>query len=257
MIDIDVHKVGSRYTHSSSFHLIRENGSGDWLALIFLSKAQIFLQDNWHTVNPNTFMIYPKDMKQEYKAFDRSFCNDWFHFTINNKDFFNKLSIPVAEPIPLCHTEDLSRIVQIMASEQLLARKNVKEILDCYAKSFFYTACDIFHNPNPAQALTYYAVFSDLRAEIYSNPAHNWTVDEMAHMTSLGKDRFQHLYKEYFGISCINDVIKARIEYAKYLLSSTNLPIWKISQQCGYRSDVHFMRQFKKKTGITPSEYRL
>ena len=55
----------------------------------------------------------------------------------------------------------------------------------------------------------------------------------------------------------MEDVLQRRIEYAKYLLSSTDFTIYSISTMCGYANDVHFMRLFKKATGTTPSEYRI
>lgn len=72
----------------------------------------------------------------------------------------------------------------------------------------------------------------------------------------MSRSSFQHLYKELFGISAITDVILSRIDHAKYLLSTTDIPIKKISEMCGYNNDIHFMRQFKKVTEITPTKYR-
>ena len=46
------------------------------------------------------------------------------------------------------------------------------------------------------------------------------------------------------------------MSHAKLLLSSTKIPVSAISEQCGYNNDVHFMRQFKNYTGLTPTEYR-
>jgi len=36
----------------------------------------------------------------------------------------------------------------------------------------------------------------------------------------------------------------------------SDLPIKEISNLCGYKNEVHFMRQFKKLTTLTPTEYR-
>ena len=54
----------------------------------------------------------------------------------------------------------------------------------------------------------------------------------------------------------MEEVLLGRIEYAKYLLSSTDFTVYSISDMCGYANDVHFMRLFKKVTGTTPSKYR-
>jgi AraC family transcriptional regulator of arabinose operon len=51
-------------------------------------------------------------------------------------------------------------------------------------------------------------------------------------------------------------VIQSRIEYAKYLLSTTDITVNKISEMCGFSSEIRFMRQFKKEFVLTPTEYR-
>lgn len=46
------------------------------------------------------------------------------------------------------------------------------------------------------------------------------------------------------------------IEHAKFLLASTEDPICRISQACGYNSDSNFSRAFKNFTGKTPKRFR-
>jgi AraC family transcriptional regulator of arabinose operon len=52
------------------------------------------------------------------------------------------------------------------------------------------------------------------------------------------------------------DIINSRLEYAKYLLVNSSLSIAAISKMCGYENDTHFMRQFKKFVGLTPSQFK-
>ena len=54
----------------------------------------------------------------------------------------------------------------------------------------------------------------------------------------------------------MNDVIRSRIEHSKYLLSTTDMPIAQIAEMCGYKCELHFMRQFKTRMNMTPTEYR-
>jgi YesN/AraC family two-component response regulator len=39
-------------------------------------------------------------------------------------------------------------------------------------------------------------------------------------------------------------------------LTETELPLGEISALCGYSTDSYFMKQFKRLTGLTPTEYR-
>ncbi|MCR4741792.1 MAG: AraC family transcriptional regulator [Treponema sp.] len=54
----------------------------------------------------------------------------------------------------------------------------------------------------------------------------------------------------------MQDVIAGRIEKAKKLLKTSNLTINEIASKCGYKTEYHFMRQFKEQTACTPTQYR-
>ncbi|MGN0620647.1 MAG: AraC family transcriptional regulator [Porcipelethomonas sp.] len=98
--------------------------------------------------------------------------------------------------------------------------------------------------------------FSQLRKQIYAQPYKKWTIDEMAQLMLLSRAYFQRLYKKEFGVSVMTDVISARMDLAKRLLVTDKRSISEIASACGYESEVYFMQQFKKVTGITPTQYR-
>lgn len=49
---------------------------------------------------------------------------------------------------------------------------------------------------------------------------------------------------------------EARLEIAAWLLSRTRFPSWKVAQDSGYNCDPTFYRAFKRRTGLTPEQYR-
>ena len=78
----------------------------------------------------------------------------------------------------------------------------------------------------------------------------------MAAKIFMSESHLQALYKKTFGISCINDVISARIQLAKSLLLYTEYTITYIATSCGYNSTQHFFRQFNRVVGCSPNSYR-
>ena len=54
----------------------------------------------------------------------------------------------------------------------------------------------------------------------------------------------------------LREVILARLRLAKFYLSTTDQSIQSLAALCGYESDLHFMKQFKKNMNMTPSQYR-
>ena len=95
-----------------------------------------------------------------------------------------------------------------------------------------------------------------LRREIMLAPQNDWSIEKIASGLGLSVSYFQHSYKAEFSVSCLDDIILARIERAKQLLSASNLRINEIAEQCGYQSNRHFSRQFRQYTGTSPTEYR-
>ena len=51
-------------------------------------------------------------------------------------------------------------------------------------------------------------------------------------------------------------MISGKIEKAKEILSETGCTVSQVAAMCGYDNEEHFMRQFKKVVGITPTKYR-
>lgn len=65
-----------------------------------------------------------------------------------------------------------------------------------------------------------------------------------------------HKFKEEVGVS-VNDYVKfAKVERAKVLLKSTELPIQDISDQLGFGTRNYFSRVFQEVAGCTPIQYR-
>ncbi len=91
---------------------------------------------------------------------------------------------------------------------------------------------------------------------ISSNFQKCWTIDELAETINLSKSRFKELFKQKTQLSPIQFVRHLRFEKAKELLKTTRLTVKEISFAVGMSDQSHFVRDFKKKYNISPTEYR-
>ncbi len=98
--------------------------------------------------------------------------------------------------------------------------------------------------------------FISLRNEIMTSPQKEWNVQDMANKCNLSPSRFQNKYRKMFRISPMADVIAARIVMSKALLQNTRFTIHTVAEKSGYSSETFFVRRFKDRASMTPSEYR-
>lgn len=64
------------------------------------------------------------------------------------------------------------------------------------------------------------------------------------------------LVRARFGYSFQELLIDYRLETARQLLDTTNMPVAEITGKVGYENSSFFHRKFKKKYGVTPCQYR-
>ena len=96
----------------------------------------------------------------------------------------------------------------------------------------------------------------ELQYNVYEEPQLEWTAVKAAARIGLSISYFQHLYRQFLNISFNADVISARLALAERLLVNTALNVSEIAERCGYPDASHFMKLFRRKKGMTASEYR-
>lgn len=81
-------------------------------------------------------------------------------------------------------------------------------------------------------------------------------LDTLAELTNLSKYHFSKRYSEATGIAPIKHLIQMKMEYARYLLETSNMTIQDIAYRVGYTDNLYFSRLFNKSTGCSPRNYR-
>ena len=73
---------------------------------------------------------------------------------------------------------------------------------------------------------------------------------------SMSVSKLKILFRKNYGSGPIDCFIEMKINNAKQLIKKERLNLTEISEALGFSSIHYFSRIFKKKTGITPSEYK-
>ena len=82
------------------------------------------------------------------------------------------------------------------------------------------------------------------------------SLDDLSRMVYISKYYLVHEFKKYYGITPIDYLLKVRLENATFHLVNTDYTIKHISEQSGFTSQSYFNQIFRKKIGMTPSQYR-
>jgi transcriptional regulator GlxA family with amidase domain len=81
-------------------------------------------------------------------------------------------------------------------------------------------------------------------------------LDELAQSLNLSASRLRHLFKDETGISPMQYLKEQRMQKARELLQTTFLKVNEVMFKVGVKDESHFVRDFKKRFGLSPSQYR-
>ncbi len=90
---------------------------------------------------------------------------------------------------------------------------------------------------------------------IHDDPAHDWTVEELAQRGGMSRSIFALRFKEIVGSSPIEYLTRWRMLLAADRISNTRDSVSEIAQSLGYDSASAFTKAFKKTMGCSPRHY--
>jgi AraC-like DNA-binding protein len=96
----------------------------------------------------------------------------------------------------------------------------------------------------------------DLLGYIQLNLAQPLTVKQLANLVNQHPDYLSRLFLKLTGERPLSYIHTKRIERAQYLMVTTRMSLSQIAEATGFDNLPHFSKVFKKKTSLTPGQYR-
>jgi AraC family transcriptional regulator, arabinose operon regulatory protein len=93
-------------------------------------------------------------------------------------------------------------------------------------------------------------------SRIEAEPAGTWDTPSLAALVNLSPSRFRHLFKQETGTSPAQYLKDFRLRKAEIMLRTSFLSVKQILRQVGLGSNAHFVHDFRKMFGMTPTAYR-
>ncbi|OXM83615.1 response regulator transcription factor [Paenibacillus rigui] len=82
------------------------------------------------------------------------------------------------------------------------------------------------------------------------------TLQTVAEYVDMSPSYFSRVFKELVGVGFIQYLIHLRLEKAKELLGDPGAKTYEVAFKVGYGDYPHFAKAFKKRFGLSPSEYK-
>jgi AraC family transcriptional regulator of arabinose operon len=244
------------------FIIDRPNGmKGYIMNLTVKGRGKIFSGEHEFIVEPGDLLLFPPEAVHYYGRADDS--NEWYHRWVYFRPrayWADWLRWPhEVERVGLIKLSDEQLVNEFDSlflnieethkeirpmSEQLAMNLLERLLIRCYEVT---SLAD--HAPMDHRILEACQILSaSLSAEV--------SIEELAEQVFLSPSRLAHLFREQVGVSIVRWREDQRIIRAKLLLQTTPLPVAVIGQQTGYDDQLYFSRVFKKRVGVSPSEYR-
>ncbi len=249
------------WPEKKGFNLRRTIGLPEYTFLHLFGSVTLTVNGEAIHTEPHAVIILKPDTPYGIYSPDGDLIHDWFHFTGDDADTlisgaglrYNTVYYPKTDSF-------ITDTVKLMEKEYFGGEAFSDEISAAYTDILFKliaralkpTASEISVDAGTEER------FKKLRARIFSNLDRTWTVSDMAAEVNLSESRVYTLYKAIFSTTPNQDLILARMDLGKRLLSQENfLSVSDVASECGYTNEFHFIRQFKKHVGITPKQYAI
>ena len=183
---------------------------------------------------------------------------NFFHFKLRGapRDF-----VPPVEVMRTAHPDFadamMRRILALHAKTDVSARTSAEELFGALLGELVRETSA--HTTEPVEAgidRHHREIIQRLAAEIRENPGQARTVAELARTAGYSVDHFSRIFEKITGQRPQDWVIEARLTRARQLLAETGLTVGQIGEALGFRDVFFFSRQFRQRTGRTPTEFR-
>jgi len=147
--------------------------------------------------------------------------------------------------------EYYENIIRIAGQEKAGYQQMISSIVLSILGTVYYK------NKNGQYTNTYIVdKINEAREIIKSNVENTLSQEEIAKKLSLGYSWYRRMFKEYTGVSPAQYQLQQKIMRAKELLTTTDQNISEIAYTLHFDNVCQFSTFFRKKEGITPSEFR-
>jgi len=234
----------------------KPEGSKEFTFIHFLSPTMVKSGGELVEADAGACLVYSPGHPHYYTGRGKRWAKDWITFTgASAEKIIHESQVPVNRVFYPSRTHFVASLFEKIKYERAKRENKCDDIASMALHEIFIKLTRFLREDAASFPSDHSQNLREIRTEAHDRLSEPWRIEQMARMAKLSCSRFAALYKNQFGVSPTEDLIRARIERAKELLSRVRVNVKEISLACGFESVHYFHRSFKKRVGVTPKKY--
>ena len=104
--------------------------------------------------------------------------------------------------------------------------------------------------------IEYDSRLNEIAEYVRNNLTERLSVEHICKKFLMSKNSLYASFREHFNTTVTEYITDARMERARSLLKETSAPVYEVAEAVGINNYTYFCKCFKKKEGVSPTEYR-
>ncbi len=234
------------YATNSSYIFYRERSENEECEEIKLNDEIEIYFSKIKEQDLQVLNIYICDLNEKlirkYESDIRGYQNFWTLLVILIRTWLNKMKSQIQIP----------RKLQYFDSKTFISCKSSTEILIFFEE----LNKEILMTPVSVSGDAIFSPIKNVKEYIHSHYEEKLTLEGIASHFAMSKNYLCRVFKDSAGCTLWDYLTMIRIEHAKGLLEKSPMGTGEIALAVGYDNQGYFSSVFKKKTGISPKQYR-
>jgi AraC-like DNA-binding protein len=220
----------------------------------FHPAVSLFAAGKMMDYSPETLVLWEPGATHRYGREDRSWSHSWLHCDGPGIDaVFRASGIPLNRPFEIGNTAIVDEILPAIRAELTGNRRPdpviLEDLVEIMVRRLRRFAPDGEEPSIPPGILA-------ARAYLEQNLAEQLTLERVASVAGLSASHFSAEFRAHIGTPPMRYLLELRLRRAAYLLTDRNASVGEVARAAGFRDPRYFSRQFSKRFGASPREYR-
>lgn len=236
---------------SSEFVTVRKNGRKDYHILLVTNgtAAVLFNKKTYNLSAGNVVIYFPGE--EQYYSLGQNSSTMWCHFSgYAIKDILDECNIKSGIFFYSPNNAFSETFMRLIRQYNYPLKRKYANVSLLELLYMFSDQSNGESNNKSMESLLPVLTY------INANYNKNISIDILAKKAGYSKSRFSHLFADTIGITPKKYQNNIKLRSACEFLNSTTATVTEIALMCGFNDALYFSRIFKKKYGVSPSEYR-